>query len=454
MGQRARMTGRSFGAARLLAAITLLLLAACSGGSPSGSGGGSGLGGSGSGGSSGGSSGGGVVLTNFAPVVVDAGPAALNTGPNAYTATNIPYVTVTVCVPGQATTCQTIDHVLLDTGSTGLRLEAEVLKPSVLAGLGSQTDPAGNAIGECYQFVDNYVFGSVRTADFSIGGESVAAMPMMVIGDSSGGFGTVPKSCSTGGGTDMNTVQALGANGIIGVGLAPLDCGSACNTARGSGGAIYYDCPATGCATVIARAQTSGAPYEQLPNPVAAFATDNNGTILSLPTVPATGVVTLTGQITFGIGTQTNNALGSATVLPTNNSGEITATYNGKALSSSFFDSGSNYYYFTDASIPQCTQTGLKGFYCPTSALSLSPTLTGYGSGTASATFMLYNASSEPGPTSNAVPGIGADPNALSFSQPINNSFDFGLPFFFGRTVYTAISGRKAGTQYGPYFAF
>jgi hypothetical protein len=450
------MAGRLAHAGRVFAAAALLLLAACSGGSPSGSGGGASGGSSGgsSGGASGGSSGGGVVLTNFAPVVVDAGPAALNTGPNAYTATNIPYVTVTVCAPGSTTACQTIDHVLLDTGSTGLRLEASVLNANVLAGLGSQTDPAGNAIGECYQFVDNYVFGSVRTADFSIGGESVAAMPMMVIGDSSGGFGTVPKSCSTGGGTDMDTVQALGANGIIGVGLAALDCGSACTTTHGSGGAIYYDCPASGCSDIVARAQTAGAPYEQLPNPVAAFATDNNGTILSLPAVPPTGVVTLTGQIIFGIGTQTNNALGSATILPTDSSGEITATYNGKALPSSFLDSGSNYYYFSDASIAQCTQSGFKGYYCPTSALSLTPTLTGFGSGSASAAFTLYNAYTEPGATSNAVPGIGADPNALSFSQPITNSFDFGLPFFFGRNVYTAIDGRKAGNQVGPYFAF
>jgi hypothetical protein len=30
--------------------------------------------------------------------------------------------------------------------------------------------------------------------------------------------------------------------------------------------------------------------------------------------------------------------------------------------------------------------------------------------------------------------------------------FDWGLPFFFGRTVFTAIEDR--GTPAGPYFAF
>ncbi|MDE2041823.1 MAG: DUF3443 family protein [Alphaproteobacteria bacterium] len=51
------------------------------------------------------------------------------------------------------------------------------------------------------------------------------------------------------------------------------------------------------------------------------------------------------------------------------------------------------------------------------------------------------------------MPGIGANPNIPKPPQPINNSFDFGLPFFFGKTIFTAIEGRNAGTP-GPSFAF
>jgi hypothetical protein len=446
------MNGRAAGVRQIVAAMVLLLLAACSGGATTAGSTGSSSGGS-SGGSSSSSSGGTAPLTNFTTVTVDAGPAALNVGSGAYTATNIPYVTVTVCAPGSTSNCQTIDHVLLDTGSVGLRIEASVLNSTLLSALPSQTDPSGNPVGECYEYVDNYVFGSVRSGDFTIGGEGVASMALQVIGDTTGGTGTVPNSCSSTGGTNMNTVQALGANGIIGVGTTTTDCGRGCSNTTNQAGAIYYDCPASGCSTIVTRAANVGAPFEQLPNPVAAFATDNNGTILSLPSVPAAGMDIATGTIYFGISTQTNNGLAGASVIPLNSSGYMSATYNGTLLRDSFLDSGSNYYYFVDSSIVGCTQTNYTGFYCPASPLPLTPTLAG-SVGSVSAAFTLYNAYTEPSATANAVPGIGANPNALSFSNPINNSFDFGLPFFFGRNVYTAIEGRTAGTAAGPYFAF
>jgi hypothetical protein len=32
--------------------------------------------------------------------------------------------------------------------------------------------------------------------------------------------------------------------------------------------------------------------------------------------------------------------------------------------------------------------------------------------------------------------------------------FDFGLPFFYGRSVFTAIEGKSAGSQIGPFYAY
>ncbi len=74
------------------------------------------------------------VAVNTATVTVDAGPAALASGPDGYSAFNQPYVTVTVCAPGSTSNCQTIDHVLLDTGSVGLRLLAAGAQPGPARG--------------------------------------------------------------------------------------------------------------------------------------------------------------------------------------------------------------------------------------------------------------------------------------------------------------------------------
>jgi hypothetical protein len=399
-----------------------------------------------------------TAVVNTTPVTLDAGPAALGVGTNGYAAFNEPYVTITICAPGSTTNCQTIDHIILDTGSVGLRLIQPVLNASLLAALPTESDTSGNAVGECYQYVNSYAFGSVRTADFSIAGEKVSAMPLQMIADT-GQFASVPATCSAGGGSAIATVQDFGANGIIGVGTTTTDCGSFCTVSGGSSGAIYYDCPTSGCSTVITREANATAPFQQLPNPVAAFASDNNGTIITLPAVAQRGVPTLTGSVTFGIGTQSNNTLAASVVLPVTTStsrlgaGLLTATYNGKALTQSFLDTGSNEYFFIDTALAPCTATDLIAFYCPTAPVTLSPTLTGTNGATASGAFTLYSPLNVAN-TSNAAPGLGINPTLVTPPLPFANSFDFGIPFFFGKTVYTSIEGRTAGSTQGPYVAF
>jgi hypothetical protein len=398
-------------------------------------------------------------LTNFTTLTVDGGPTGLDTGPDGYIQDNVVYASVTICAPGSTTNCQTIDHVQVDTGSVGLRIVQSVIGSSLLSALPIETDSGGNPVGECYGFVDGYVFGSVRQADFQIGGESVSDMPLQVIGDT-GQFSTAPSSCSSGGGPSEDTVYNLGANGIIGIGVTTTDCGASCTAAGGYAAAIYYDCPASGCGGVIGRASSAAAPFQQLPNPVAAMSVDNNGSMISLSAPPAGGATTVSGTLYFGIGTETNNGLGSATVLTTTNStnangaGLITTIYNSQSLNESFLDSGSSLYVFVDNTIAQCTSSLYTGYYCPNSPLSLSATLEGENNVTDPVVFTLNNAQTLLSTTFSALPGVGGNPDVFVSGNPYPNSFDFGLPFFYGRNVYTGIEGRAAGSAEGPFFAF
>ena len=389
-----------------------------------------------------------TTASNVAPLVVDAGP----TGAEA----NIAYTTVTVCVPG-TNQCQTIDHIQVDTGSSGLRLLSSVLTIP----LPQSNDSIGNPLAECLIFLDGYVWGPVVTADVFIGGESAGSVPVhMMIPSSSSP--PVPGSCSnqTSGSNEGGSVSDLGSNGILGVGFLQTDCGVVCTTLNSQLPDWYYDCPASGCnATYVTLDQ-------EVANPVVFFSGDNNGVLIQLPAVPTGGSQSPTGSLIFGIGTQANNQLGSVNIYPVpnqnsilNNVGDIITTFNGHSYAYSFIDSGSNGLFFLDSSttgIPTCQGfQGSSSWYCPsTSPDNLSATNQGQNnSGQPSGTSADVNFSIENAgtlfQTSNTAWSTLGGPYG---SPPVE--FDWGLPFFFGRNVFTAIDQIDTPAGPGPYVAY
>ncbi len=371
--------------------------------------------------------------SNVVSVIVDGGPAA------APGTVNTLFTTVTICVPGSTTQCQTIDHVQVDTGSYGFRVLASVLSLALPAA----TNSAGNALVECTQFVDGFSWGPVSSADIQVSGEKASAVPIQVIGGSS--F-PVPAACS-GTGTEEDTVATFGANGILGIGVFEQDCGAGC--ANGSTSGFYYACTPTACLPTIVPLNS------QVLNPVPLFATDNNGTLIELPAVAAAGAATVTGALIFGIDTQSNNASGNQTVLTVDpNVGEFTTMFNGQSLDGSFIDSGSNGVYFNDSSIPACTDPNFSGFYCPATTQNLTAVLQGATTSiSATVNFSVGNTEtvSTANPTFAALPTI-AGPIAVTPSDP--EPFDWGLPFFYGRTVINAIEQHSTKVGTGPYVAF
>jgi hypothetical protein len=386
-----------------------------------------------------------ATAANVVGITVDLGPVAANDG-----SFNIPFTTVTVCAPGTSS-CATINNVLVDTGSYGLRLMASVLKAAGLA-LSNTTDPANasNTLAECLPFADGFTWGALSSVDLRIGGESANNVPINIIDDTGAFAASPPASCSSFG-TSLDTVSALGANGVLGIGVFVADCGVNCaDCASYSGGCnngndTYYSCAtsANSCAfTPVALAN-------QVSNPVSLFAADNNGVIVQMPALPAGGAPSASGYLVFGIGTQSNNGLGSAVVLTTDDAGDIITQFNGQSLSNSFFDTGSNALYFDDSSIPACPSG--SGFYCPSSTLSFSATNQGQNGLSSTASFQIadLNGLSNANFALDDVGGQTSDVIGLG-----GNYFDWGLPFFYGRAVFTAFEGRSAGSSVGPYYAY
>ncbi|HEX4151091.1 MAG TPA: DUF3443 family protein [Steroidobacteraceae bacterium] len=382
-------------------------------------------------------SGGGGSVTpadNVVSVTVGAGPSGVN-------AINTLYTSVTVCVPGTST-CQTIDNIQVDTGSYGLRL----LSQAVTLSLPVAPATGGGGLVECTEFVDGYSWGPVALVDLQISAESATSVPVQLIGDSR--YPSVPTDCTSVNPNAENTVTSFGANGILGIGPFAQDCGSFCvdNIPEP---VKYYS-----CSTSILCQGTFVPLAAQVQNPVTLFTTDKNGTIITMPSVASTGAASVTGSLIFGIDTESNNMSGSETVVPVSSAtGDVTTVFQGQTLAESFVDSGSNGTFFNlptnDTNPPLCPSSGNapSTFYCPASPETLTAAFVLANNSTVNANFLVASANS----VSNSVT---AYPGLAGTNPASSSSFDWGLPFFYGRRVATAIEGAATSVGTGPYIAF
>jgi Protein of unknown function (DUF3443) len=352
---------------------------------------------------------------------------SVNVGAGTAKNINTPYVSVTICQPG-TNICKTVDNILLDTGSTGLRVLA-----STITSLQLSPVVVNNAsILECASFISGTAWGPVKLADVKMSAEVASSIPIQILADPS--YSTIPSSCGGSQNTQISTT--LKTNGILGVGLFINDSQS------------YFNCVPT--ALNNCRISLSLAPNLQVQNPVAAFPVNNNGVILKLPTVSATGSKLVTGSLTFGIDTQTNNSSIGSYVIPTNSSGLFTTIFNNTTFNSSFIDSGSNGLYFPSGSLSSvlvnCSSFSLSDFYCPAVTQSYLAALTLKNSVQGNVIFSAANAKTLVANGNYAYNNI--------TGQIGGNLFDWGLPFFFGRSVYFGITGRTSNAGVGPYYAY
>ena len=242
---------------------------------------------------------------------------------------------------------------------------------------------------------------------------------------------------------------------MLGIGVFAQDCGPACDVTGGVPLPVYYLCSAAGTCNAENIAVTA-----QVTNPVWAFATDNNGVIVSMANLQnANGDASAQGELIFGLGTQSDNALPATglTLLGADASGDFQTTYNGASASvPGLIDSGSSQYLFDDPTLPVCTSPNWVGHYCPATDplvrtavnASAAPTAASVSGSSNSVTFAIANPDNWV-----LLPPSGAAYGGLAGGAGVTR-FTWGLPFFYGRAVYVGFEGRSANSFTGPFYGY
>ncbi|MEI8170653.1 MAG: DUF3443 family protein [Rhodoferax sp.] len=436
-----------------------------------------------------------VQQANNLEVVVDGWvPAGTFTSPPI----NILFASVTVCAVGARPTdpqakCTNIDHVQVDTGSVGLRILASKVSSLGLTPILTPNDltvPNLDPVYECYPFVVGGLWGPTAVADVRLGEQWAQALQVQLIQDIPSAAIQAPTNCSDAAQSHiLSSASQLGSNGILGIGSVPVDCGLTCQSnLYPNTYVVYYTCPAVATSVLDCRAAAVDLPL-QVHNPVdklspdANGVADNNGVVLILPPLPVTGANKVLGELVFGIDTRASdsnlrtisNKLDTSAnkaylgVDPHNSKSShglasylnVTTQYvsanSSQIIYNSYLDTGTNALFFTDGSIPLCTPASvlISSWYCPDSLLTKKAIISDGdvpGNHAVNVDFLVGNASKIPGAISAYSGMAGAPPLSTKAA-----SFSWGLPFFYGRSVYMSIwdtSSTNSTYSSGPWYSF
>jgi hypothetical protein len=343
-----------------------------------------------------------------------------------------PYTNVKVCAPGSTTNCQIFDHIIVDSGSDGMRLVASSVKSALLHAMPTVTTGTARAqrvVTECEVYVSSYTYGPLKTADVYIAGKIVKGFPIQMIG--APGF-PVPAACSNQGPgfTETDNETSFDGNGLIGVAFSLSDTG------------MFFNCLSTGTGC------TENTTYPGIPNLTTKFSSDNNGVVISLPSIPLSGSASpVMGALIFGVGTQTNNTPPAGTIPLFNDPSQgIFNIHAGGHTAQAYIDSGTNDLVIAG---PWAICSDATQYYCPANntpismgLYSISGTVPQFNIG-----FTIGNADNLMGEGDVAYNDIA---EVASSQSSLTGTFALGLATFFGRTEYFVFNGQSSKLGVGP----
>ena len=323
-------------------------------------------------------------------------------------------VSITVCEP-RTTRCATIDDVMVDTGSTGLRLEASAV-PTWLR-LPAHVGPDQRPLAECLHFLHDDAWGPLYRADLRLGRMAIPDLPLQIISDDQR---PQPAACPR---SDVRPTS----NGTLGIGPHLDDCPGACE--QSATAPVYFIDHGGTWDPVLGSLDRA----YRLPNPVSLLPDQNNGVVFDIPAPPDGGARELTGTLTFGVGTSTNNQPGTAQLVPVDGRGQFTTVYRGRAYPGSYIDSGTETYVLEGERLPQCA--GMAWAFCSTPDLQLQAAMVGRFGVQVSFAVKIgdYRAT--------LARGYGASDAMAVTADPGSTAFVWGAPFFLGKRVMVVLDG-------------
>lgn len=340
---------------------------------------------------------------------------------------NMPCTTIKICYPSKRLLCQTIKNILVDTGSTGLRIYSSKLKLNL-----PEFKENGKEIGICTFFgIQNVtrkiIWGHIATAKLMLGKETTPAIPIEIIDRNfyqqySKNSKVQNPACgklSDDEKTLMKEKHVL-YNGILGVGFSKYDL------------IDYYYCSSNNCSV------KHGKFNNPIVNPITTLKKDNNGIIFVMPTKDAVNNGKQ-GKLILGIQTRKNNTeefgVYKAYSLCSWCLGYINEKVNGN-ISSVLIDSGTNFIYYNTNKKKNNKVIKIK--FIPN-----DPEVT---------RSVIYSYLRINSVTKNNLPAVNF--NVLKTENNNIDSIVLGFPWFYGKAVGIIFRDKNSAYGSGPAYLF
>lgn len=329
---------------------------------------------------------------------------------------NLPTVPVRICSSGLFERCYTLRRLLLDTGSSGLRIFSSSIPPSKIRRTGPEKKPS---LRECLPFGTSRLWGRVVRLDVMLGREPpIRSLPVQIV-ESIPEF--PPSSPCDGKGRAMSDKSLSGIDGVLGVSPAESD------------GGYYFACAGQKCRPAFPSLQ------ESVSNPVLHEKIDNNGIVLTFPSLPRKGARSVSGEMLLGIDTSPDNRLPPGVrFFPLERNVFFHATLEkSPRILYGRLDTGTNALVVPTLKLPRCPPP-LNRLACPTKETSTSVALIEKGGNSHLFSILAGNAAARLSGSRSVFDDILYMPPESPFSP-----FILGMPFFFGKTIYLLYPGSS-----------